>query len=438
MAFERSHTISLYRNPVTDLGQSAVYVAGLSAVGAITHGSEITINDGESLMGTRLNTLPLFVSLGSKTASTMGRDTANWFYSGSVDDAVRKTGGLPTSVKIDVKVTGLDPTWGTNTTTNCVRDATKPHILYVEKYYDFDYNDPYYRSAPNYRVIAPTASTNYSIVINGTTYTANSGGSPTASSVNAAVASVINADTGCAVSADDAVNAGYLTLLRKVSTTPFAHSSPNMTAGGNGFNWKKYRTWTNYGAGNLPNTYFGGDGFMYTEYQSAHAGGYYFTDQPTPFVWRAEEYNVVNSSAVDVADADVRCYVNNVFLNVGKNLTLTKTATMTGGSGVPSSVGVHQPRLDQIGYTAPISTIPSPNIYMHIGYLVEDDEFNGIYVGNAATRTACTRLVRLPQTAWAAAQSKFIYINSSVPPESAYFYVRTGLDSWRSDSGVRP
>lgn len=137
--------------------------------------------------------------------------------------------------------------------------------------------------------------------------------------------------------------------------------------------------------------------------------------------WQNEEFVVIQSSANDVADG-------NVIHTVNATKRTTDYGWVTRTTSVPT-------RYDEIN-TDQISNGTGADCKIYTGYHVLDDEFSGIYLGNASTLGACTKLVRQPQTAWAAGQVQFQAIESFVPISGAYLYVRTGVNAWVATSGV--
>lgn len=146
-----------------------------------------------------------------------------------------------------------------------------------------------------------------------------------------------------------------------------------------------------------------------------------------PQVWLSEEYYLKNSSAPGVRDGEVRHYRNNVWLN---SLAEDYFAT-TIDSDHPTKLQSFW--LDQVSNQ---SGMPTPQ-YIWAGLMIVDDEPNAVYLGNAATRGACTKLVRQPQKTWSPSEVSIELVEGAAPVSGAYLYFRKGVDSWVSDDGVQ-
>jgi len=153
---------------------------------------------------------------------------------------------------------------------------------------------------------------------------------------------------------------------------------------------------------------------------------YYSVDTPTASTWGSEEFIYIGSSAVNVEDGEYRHYRNNSFLNSSAYLRETID------SSYPNPI--YTAYLDQLSNGCGDGVA---NVYIYTGYQCWDDEYNGVYVGNASTRGACTKMVRLPQSSWSQTSADFYQIYSVVASADRYFYMRTGKTSWLSDTGVR-
>jgi hypothetical protein len=316
----------------------------LEVVGSVAHGSPMTIRtNGFHSFGARTNTKPLYVNLGFKTGSAWGRDTTNYYNASAVEQSSTKPGSLTSAVQYD-----LEAAAGAGIFQYLPFDPAKPLITYVERYYDFDINDP---AAQN---------------------------------------------------------------------------------GSGGFNLKTNRLYKDATPSSENNAYVGYQGSegatsvrLFVENVTGNAGQYYGVGVPVS-QWVSEEFIFNNSSAVSVADGELRHYRSNSFAN-SSNYLIT---TIDGTQSTPISVEV----LDQVSNGCGSGMA---NVYMYTGYHCRDDEYNGVYVGNASTRGACTKMVRLPQSSWSQTSADFYQIYSVVASADRYFYMRTGKTSWLSDTGVR-
>ncbi len=215
-------------------------------------------------------------------------------------------------------------------------------------------------------------------------------------------------------------------------TDPNAQGANGGGTGVPGFNLKTNRLYKD----NTPNS----ENNVYIGYQGASgptsvrvfvenvevSGEYYDIGVPTANTWASEEFVFLNSSAVNVSDGEYRHYRSNVLLNPTKYLR----KTISDAQPSPISVAV----LDQVSNGCGDGMA---NVYMYTGFQCWDDEYRGVYVGNAATRGACTKLCRLPQTSWGETAATFLQIYSVVDIAERYFYMRTGKTTWLSDAGVR-
>lgn len=200
--------------------------------------------------------------------------------------------------------------------------------------------------------------------------------------------------------------------------------------GSGGFNLKTNRMW--YGNPGDNNIYVGyqgsegGNARLGAENMDNNKSNYYGAGVP-PSEWLNEEFIVRNSSAPDVRDGGQKHYRSNVWLNSDNDYLQTTYSDHNPGP-------VQYLFLDQVsnGLGSGVS-----EVLMYFGIMVIDDEFNAVYVGDAATRSACTKLVRLPQTAWATSSISAVFLDTFVAPADAYFYVRTGESTWVSDSGYQ-
>lgn len=197
-----------------------------------------------------------------------------------------------------------------------------------------------------------------------------------------------------------------------------------------GFNLKTNRLYYDL-SGAANNSYIGYQGKdalsarVYTERVEVSADSY-SADPPTENTWGSEEFIFFNSSAVNIEDGEYRHYRSNTFLNSDKYLRETID------DAYPNPI--YTAYLDQVSNGCGDGVT---NVYLYAGYQCWDDEYLGVYVGNNAARASCTSMVRLPQTAWSANTANFVQIYSVVDSSDRYFYMRTGKDSWLSDTGVR-
>ncbi|WP_417518751.1 hypothetical protein [Marinobacter sp.] len=195
--------------------------------------------------------------------------------------------------------------------------------------------------------------------------------------------------------------------------------------GSGGFNHKAFRIWAQ---GDNNNLYYtnreDGSASYFVEYVWT-GGSDWFSPVGVWFQWHAAEILFKNSD-LDQSNGIFEYWADGVTL---KNADPNDNRTpMTRKAGKPNPLV--KLNLDQVSNNTGQSSIT------YVGYTCIDDEYNGVYVGNASTRGACTKLVRQPQTAWAPGQIKIQLIESLVPVGGSYLYFRTGKDTWVSDSGV--
>lgn len=147
-----------------------------------------------------------------------------------------------------------------------------------------------------------------------------------------------------------------------------------------------------------------------------------------PFAqWTSEEIIFINSSAPGLTDGRLYHYRDNVLLNPdAQDHSLITYSTL-----YPT-----KPYYDWGDQWSNSGSATGPQ-YIWAGLHIRDDEWNGVYVGNAATLAACTKLVRLPQTAWNATSVSFVYYETRIPSANAHFYIRTGYDTWVSSQGIQ-
>lgn len=164
---------------------------------------------------------------------------------------------------------------------------------------------------------------------------------------------------------------------------------------------------------------------MYVEYpQTSGPSAYYSGNRP--FVgreWQSDEYILQQSSGLGVADGHLIHIWNGAEVNGRKDDWVTRNATYPGP--------IVQAHLDQISNGVGEETA------IFYGYQCWDTEYNGVYIGDAPTRSECSKLVRQPQTAWSPSQVAIHLVETHVPLSGAYLYFRTGLREWVSEEGVQ-
>lgn len=160
----------------------------------------------------------------------------------------------------------------------------------------------------------------------------------------------------------------------------------------------------------------------FTEQDEGLPSRYYWGSRPFEGrAWQSEEYILKQSSDVDILDGRF-IHIKNATQRNNRELFVTRTAS--------DSEVLQEVYLDQISNGTGVEN----SIYY--GYQVLDDEYPGVYVGDASTRSSCTRLVRQPQTSWASGEIQFQQVESAVSLSNGYLYFRTGIDTWLSDDGV--
>lgn len=139
--------------------------------------------------------------------------------------------------------------------------------------------------------------------------------------------------------------------------------------------------------------------------------------------WQSDEIIVKQASGIDVADGRLVHFTDGQPANNWKALWITR----------PSDFPYPYEKvfLDQISNGVGVESA------IYYAYICIDTEYNGVYVGNASTRAACTKLVRQPQTAWSPSEVAIHLVESHVPVSGSYLYFRTGIESWVSDNGVQ-
>lgn len=145
--------------------------------------------------------------------------------------------------------------------------------------------------------------------------------------------------------------------------------------------------------------------------------------------WLNEEIIFINSSAPNEPDGKLYHYRNNVLLNSdAQDHTLITYSTL-----YPT-----KPNTDWGDQWSNSSSAVGPQ-YIWTGLHLRDDEWQGIYIGNAATLSSCTiQPIRLPQTSWSNNSISGVFYETRIAPENCYFYIRTGYNTWISETGLKP
>jgi hypothetical protein len=194
-------------------------------------------------------------------------------------------------------------------------------------------------------------------------------------------------------------------------------------SGGVGFNLKTNRIWATVGQNN--DIYVGYQGLsalsqrIYCEWLTGTPPADYTDEECPGFQWLSEEFVFRNSSDVDVADAYYDVYRDNRLLNdLGHVFTTRTTARPTALNNI---------FLDQVsnGCGSGVS-----NVFAYYGYMCFDDEWRRAYLGNNATRASCTKLIPMPQTAWAAGSISINLVNSLLSLSGNYLHIRTAENTW--------
>jgi hypothetical protein len=167
----------------------------------------------------------------------------------------------------------------------------------------------------------------------------------------------------------------------------------------------------------------GGNCRAAVEYVDGTQSHYYGAGGPPAFQWMSEEF-IMKHSTLNNIDGQYRHYRSNTFLNSNNDYQF-----MTIDDSYPDKFG--RMSLDQVsnGCGSGVS-----NVWGYFGYINIDDEYRGVYIGDNADRSLCTKLVRLPQTAWAAGSVSAQLVHTHVALNGAWVHVRTGLESWVNDT----
>lgn len=219
-------------------------------------------------------------------------------------------------------------------------------------------------------------------------------------------------------------------------TTWSPNGAPGGPNNGAGNNLKTNRWW---GAGpSLPDVYIGyqaGDnnpptnttGRIISEIDTAAAYRYI----GTPIVsnqWVSEDIRLYPSSSPGTADGVLQQIRNNVLLSPNNTNLITQNSSY--------------PNAYSLIVQDEISNGPYPKVLpMYNGYRCVDDEHPAIYIGDASTVSACTRLVRQPQNSWPTSANQSApyscqLVESVALLSGAYAYVLTAKDTWLDTNGV--
>lgn len=210
-----------------------------------------------------------------------------------------------------------------------------------------------------------------------------------------------------------------------------------------GFNLKTQRYWYNTAGGTNNNVYAGynqqtKEAQVNVEYVGNNVLNYYNRYAPA-FQWINEEYFFKNSSASGVRDGYLYHYIDNEWLNPfnsGNGRWRHEICTFDAENPNPISAETW----DQVSNGAGEGV---SNVYTYFGYAVRDDEYKAVYVGDADTIAACTKLVRLPGVSWSSNSVSAVFVETHISAANAYFYVMNDFDAandarvWVSTGGIR-
>jgi len=209
------------RNPATGKLDGMFSPEEITIIGAIGHGQNLTVNldrFSEIDFGTRENIKPLLVIKGdSRFGSSLGRLTTEHISPNAVIDSVVKNGALASSWRLDLREFGDSGIIGTPFTSE---DQTKPLLMYIERRYGFDFDDPAIQCNGYYFNSPPWENSNvFSIDIDGRTFMHTNDNSPSSVNNSQAVAVImaaqINADDLCKCTANANDGTFDLRLLKK-------------------------------------------------------------------------------------------------------------------------------------------------------------------------------------------------------------------------------
>ena len=192
-----------------------------------------------------------------------------------------------------------------------------------------------------------------------------------------------------------------------------------------GFNLKPFRIWNDdSGINNLYYGYQGAESQNSCRYfvENVWGGGadYYIAPQ-VDFAWFGESI-VVENSGIGTANGAFEHARANTILNDN----LTPETRNSSNSGLLVKLNFDQ-----------VSNGAGQSSKTYLGYMIIDDDYKAVYLGNAAARADCTRLVPQPQTAWAAGQIQFQVVEADLAAADSYMYFRLTKDTWVSDTGVQ-
>lgn len=416
--------ISASRDPVSGKlkGSYEAVAEGVNFIGTVGHGNTLTITDSLARFGTRTNMKPLVVLMGnSKTSSALGRLVADYSAAASTYVTDVKNGDLAGSIRHNFKSnTNTGTIWGGGT---LILDGSKPIITYVERYYDFDITDPDYQShsfVPTSGSLTPSAIYTITVEGNVTTYTADA--NPTTAEMQSSFISQINA---LGLSIEAVTTDGGVWVQPTVIGTPISVTcSANLKSSSN---LKTNRIWAS--PANTPS-----DSSSYIGYNGAEGAGsarhaienvdsvshYYGAGVPA-YQWVSESFLFNNSSASGVEDGYFEHWRDNVFLNSGKSLMVTWDS----GTGYPNKLRKFY--LDQLSNGAGRGVAA---MYAYLGYLCIDDEWNQIYLGDSATKSACTKFIPQPQSFWTGNRVDITLVETELSISSAHVYICTAKDTF--------
>jgi len=425
-----SLSISAARNLNGKLQGSHVEVAeGVNFIGTVAHGSTLTITDSLARFGTRTNAKPAVVLMGnSKTSSALGRLVADYSNASSTYVASMKNGSLAGSIRHDFKspASNTGAIWGGGA---LVLDGSKPMIAYMERYYAFDITNPQHQSNTFVVNGTWTALATYTITIEGQTATYVADANPNDAEFQAAMVPQINAFVGLTVPVTASSADGYVLIVPNVAGTPInVTTSANLKSSSN---LKTNRVWAS--PSNTPT-----NSSSYIGYNGADGAGSYGTNSARHVIenvdsvshyydagipanqWLSEEFLFNNSSASGVPDGYFEHWRSNTFLNTGKSTMVTFNTT-----GYPNKL--RQFFLDELsnGFGRGLA-----NAYGYLCYLCLDDEWNGIYLGDSATKSACTKLIRQPQSFWTSNRVDISLVQAGLSVSGAHAYVCTGKNTF--------
>lgn len=417
--------ISADRNLSGKLQGSYVPVAeGVNFIGTIAHGNKITITDSLARFGARSNPKPLVVLMGdAKTGSSLGRDTSDYSNAASSYVTSVKNGSLAGSIRHDFKspASNTGSIWGGG---SFVVDGSKPVITYVERYYAFDITNPQHQSNTFDKASAWVNGATYTITIEGQTATFVADASPTDAEFQTSMIAQINAFAGLSVPLTASVNDGGIKILPNVAGTPiFVTCSANLKSSSN---LKTNRIWAS--PSNTPtnsSSYIGyngaeGAGSSRHVIENVDSVSHYYSAGVPANQWLSETFVFNNSSASGVPDGYFEHWRSNTFLNAGKSTMITFNNT-----GFPNKL--RQFFLDEWSNGAGRGLA---NAYGYLGYMCIDDEWNQIYLGDSATKSACTKFIPQPQSFWTSNRVDIKLVQAGLPLSGAHVYVCTAKDTF--------